>query len=230
MNKKICTLFSELHKTYEITNHLLTWWLDIYWRRSVAGEACKSGAKRYLDVCCGTGEMASNLKRGAENDALIVALDFNFQMLQTAASKEQSNKISFIRADAALLPFRDASFDTITISFATRNLNTDAGNLNKCLIDFRRVLKPDGKFINLETTQPRSAFIRYFFHLYVKIFIKPVGTLISGSKAGYVYLSRTIPRFYSAEELVKILRDSGFSSVKSKRFFPGIVAMHESIK
>lgn len=196
----------------------------------MAGEACENGAKRYLDVCCGTGEMAANLKHGAESDALIVALDFNFQMLQTAASKKRSNKISFVRADAALLPFRDASFDTITISFATRNLNTDAGNLNKCLIDFRRVLKSGGRFFNLETTQPQSAFIRYFYHLYVKLFIKPVGTLISGSKAGYTYLSRTIPRFYFAEELEKILRDAGFSSVKAKRFFPGIVAMHESTK
>ena len=120
--------------------------------------------------------------------------------------------------------------DLVTISFATRNINSKRTHLNECLLEINRVLKPGGRFINLETSQPASMFIRWFFHLYARTIIKITGRLISGSKAAYNYLSYTIPRFYTAEELSDIIRQAGFTDVITYRMAFGIAAVHKAIK
>jgi demethylmenaquinone methyltransferase/2-methoxy-6-polyprenyl-1,4-benzoquinol methylase len=116
------------------------------------------------------------------------------------------------------------------MSFATRNVNLNREVLLRAFAELHRVLKPGGLFVNLETSQPDSAFIRKCFHLYVKLLVKPVGRLISGSNVAYAYLSRTIPRFYAAEELASIMREAGFSEVYFRRLLLGAAAIHEARK
>jgi len=84
--------------------------------------------------------------------------------------------------------------------------------------------------VNLETSQPSSTLIRKLFHLYIKLFVKQVGSRISGSKAGYSYLSKTIPKFYSAPELADILKQSDFNEVTYSRMLLGIAAIHKARK
>lgn len=220
MNKGVLKIFSDIPDKYELVNHILTFGFDIYWRRKSAKLAVKEGTF-FLDVCTGTGEMALNL---AGRERKVLALDFCFPMLEVARRKDSG--IDFVIGDAITLPFKDETFDVITISFATRNINLNRENLINCFKEFRRVLKRGGKFFNLETTQPFNRIWRYFFHGYVKIFVKKIGSLISGSETAYKYLAHTIPRFYDAEELKDILYESGFSRVSYKRFFPKIVALH----
>jgi demethylmenaquinone methyltransferase/2-methoxy-6-polyprenyl-1,4-benzoquinol methylase len=98
------------------------------------------------------------------------------------------------------------------------------------LREFNRVLKPGGRFVNLETSQPASGAFRWLFHLYVKLFVKPVGSLISGSKAGYGYLANTIPRFYRAEQLAAIMEEAGFTISGVRRLTLGAAAIHECVK
>lgn len=224
MNKGIRKIFSEIHQKYEIVNHILTFGLDIYWRRKSARLATKKDGKLFLDICTGTGEMAWNIKKFGRNNCKVIALDFCYSMLERAKSKR--NSMLFIAGDVANLPFPDEIFDIVTISFATRNLNFKKDNLIKCLIEIKRVLKKGGRFFNLETTQPEIKFGKMLFHAYVKIFVKPLGSFISGSEPAYKYLSWTIPKFYDAEELKKILKEAGFSRVFYKKFFPGVVALH----
>ena len=133
-------------------------------------------------------------------------------------------------ADVSHLPFRDNSFDAITISFATRNLNINHDNLLKCLREFHRVLKPSGQFVNLETSQPKFAPIRWMFHLYVKATVGPIGRLVSGSDTAYTYLSHSICHFYSAEELDEIIRQAGFCEVSFNRMLFGATTIHKAIK
>jgi demethylmenaquinone methyltransferase/2-methoxy-6-polyprenyl-1,4-benzoquinol methylase len=92
------------------------------------------------------------------------------------------------------------------------------------------VLKPGGLFVNLETSQPTSAFVRKCFHLYVGLLVKPVGSLISGSRVAYAYLSRTIPRFYCPEDLAEIMREAGFGDVRFRRLLLGAAAIHRARK
>jgi len=226
MRKGIQKIFSEVAETYELVNHVLTFGLDIFWRKKAARLAADTGGIRWLDVCSGTGEMARNLSSCTGDNTDIFAVDFSFPMLAKARKKNKGENLLFIMADVTNLPFPKECFDLVTISFATRNLNVNREILLSHLKEICRILKPGGRLINLETSQPRSRIIRTIFHLYIKIAVKPLGYLLSGSKAGYNYLSYTIPRFYAPEKFDKILLQSGFSRVHHQILLLGISAIH----
>jgi len=230
MNKGIQKLFSEVPNTYELINHFLTFGLDIVWRKKAAKIASQLGGERWLDVCCGTGEMVANLRRLADEKTIVFAADFSLPMLSKAVQKPEGEQIKFVLSDIKKLPFHDKIFDLVTISFATRNINLNRNILIQSFSEFHRILKIDGSFINLETSQPSSTLVRTFFHLFIKIFVKPIGSFVSGSKASYVYLSKTIPKFYFAEELKEIIKVAGFDEVSYKKLFLGIAAIHHGIK
>jgi demethylmenaquinone methyltransferase/2-methoxy-6-polyprenyl-1,4-benzoquinol methylase len=204
VRKGVQKIYSEVAETYELVNHILTLGLDIHWRKKAARIAAKN--------------------------IHIFAVDFSFPMLKKAAQKTYTKNLVPTLADAGILPFRNESFDVVTISFATRNLNVRKKILESHLEEFNRVLRPGGLFINLETSQPSKKILRQFFHLYVRCFVRPVGWILSGSKAGYRYLAFTIPRFYPPDEFAEILRRSGFSQVEYKRLFFGISAIHVAKK
>jgi demethylmenaquinone methyltransferase/2-methoxy-6-polyprenyl-1,4-benzoquinol methylase len=147
-------------------------------------------------------------------------------MLSRAAEKVGPAKVHFVIGDVRRLPFPADSFDLITISFATRNINLSRPILIEEIEEFRRVLKPGGVFVNLETSQPRLKLIRTLFHAYVKRIVKTGGRWLSGSRAGYAYLASTIPRFYSPDELSAILERSGLETLLVKRLSLGIAAIH----
>jgi demethylmenaquinone methyltransferase/2-methoxy-6-polyprenyl-1,4-benzoquinol methylase len=211
-------------------NHFLTFGLDVFWRRKASRIAAKDGGERWLDVCSGTGETAAYLQKHANGRASVVTADFSLPMTRVASQQHKAKQIAMTLAAAKQLPYPDNTFDLVIISFATRNINKNKESLLEYLSEFRRVLKPGGRFVNLETSQPKSRIIRWLFHLYIRLTVKPLGTLISGSKSGYSYLAYTVPRFYSAEKFEFILREAGFSSVGFKRMTLGLAAIHWAIK
>ena len=229
-NKGIQKIYKEVASSYELVNHVLTFGLDIHWREKAVREAVKHDGIRWLDVCSGTGELAQNLAKAAGTNTIVYSLDFSYPMLLRAKRKKGAADIMFTLADAGMLPFPDKTFDLIGISFATRNLNPSQEALLKYLKEFHRILKPGGVFINLETSQPHSKFIRKLFHLYVKIMVYPIGKLFSGSEAGYRYLSYTIPRFYNREDFTSLLKKTGFQTVTEKKMFLGVAAIHKAFK
>ena len=224
-------MYTEVPPTYEFLNHLLTFGLDIFWRRRAARIATASGGTRWLDVGIGTGEMAASLYRLAPESGQVIATDFSLPMMQKAMEKPKLKGINLALAEATHLPFADNSIDAIALSFASRNINSSGkGNLLKCFEEFHRILKPRGVFVNLETSQPKHRLIRNMFHLYVKLTVYPIGQRVSGSKAAYTYLSRSMSRFYSAEELANIIRQAGFSEVSLNRLLLGAAAIHRATK
>lgn len=231
MTEKLREIFAGVAPTYERVNRVLTLGLDARWRRSAARLAARGGGTLWLDVCSGTGDMAREMRRRLPAGARVVALDFCAPMLGRAVARAaESGPFEFVLADVKALPFREGTFDAITMSFATRNINLSAAVLEGTFREFRRVLKPGGRFVNLETSQPPAGLVRFLFRLYVKAFVRPVGRRLSGSDPGYAYLSSTIPRFYGAEELSAILSRSGFSGVSFRRLFWGAAAVHVAVK
>lgn len=230
MRKGVQKIYSELVETYELVNHVLTLGLDVFWRKKAAQQAIKFGGNFYLDVCSGTGEMAQYLSKLAENQARIVSVDFSYPMLTKAKEKKHPSNLFFLLGDAKTLPFQAETFDLVIISFATRNLSQRKKILTSHLKEFHRIIKPGGCFINLETSQPQINIIQKIFHAYIKVSVKPLGSLLSGSKSGYRYLSHTIPRFYSAKEFTEILKETGFSHVTHRRLLLGVSAIHTAIK
>jgi demethylmenaquinone methyltransferase/2-methoxy-6-polyprenyl-1,4-benzoquinol methylase len=230
MSKGVQRIFSQVSHTYELVNHILTFGLDVLWRRKAARIAVSGGGSRWLDVCSGTGETAAYLQRASKDIVDVITADFSLPMTRLAARKHEASRIEMTLADVKQLPYPDNSFDLVTISFATRNINKNRELLIEYFQEFKRVLRPGGRFLNLETSQPSSRLIRWLFHLYVRLTVKSLGSLISGSKTGYAYLSYTVPRFYPAEELEDILRDAGFSRVTSQRMTLGLAAIHLGVK
>ncbi|MBA4387060.1 MAG: dimethylmenaquinone methyltransferase [Verrucomicrobia bacterium] len=221
-------VFSEVPATYELVNHILTLGMDVAWRRRAAQLAAASRGGLWVDMCTGTGEMAVLLSRLAPDGTEVRGVDFSLAMLAEARRKPGAKRVGFIAADIAALPFQDQSADVITMSFATRNINLDREALGRRFAELHRVLKPGGCFINLETSQPPSAFVKRLFHLYVKLFVRQIGGRISGSRTAYAYLSSTIPRFYPAEVLSDILRQAGFGEVTFQRLLLGAAAIHRA--
>lgn len=236
MNKNVQKIYSRIPDRYELINHLLTFGLDILSRKRAVKSALQNSdaqGERWLDVCSGTGETIHYLAKKAkkENRGIkLFAADFSLPMTQISNRKPLANGINFSIADAAFLPYADNSFDLITISFAIRNLNASRETLLKHLREFHRVLKPGGRFVNLETSQPKFGPIKSLMHLFVKLTVLPIGAALSGHQSAYAYLASTIPRFYSAEELAEILDEVGFSETSFRRMYLGITATHISIK
>lgn len=230
IRKGVQKIYTEVANTYELVNHVLTLGLDIRWRKKAARIAAQKGGTLWLDVCSGTGEMAHNLSALSGEGVKIFAVDFSYSMLKKAMGKKTASNLFPVIAEAGVLPFPDESFDLLTISFATRNLNPKREILESYMEEFSRILKPGGHFVNLETSQPSAKMIRQFFHYYVKWIVKPLGWILSGSKAGYRYLSFTIPRFYAPDEFVQILRQSGYSEVEYTQLLLGVSAIHVAKK
>jgi demethylmenaquinone methyltransferase/2-methoxy-6-polyprenyl-1,4-benzoquinol methylase len=226
MNRDIQRIFSEVNETYERVNHLITLGLDAFWRRRAANAASLLGGSMWLDVCTGTGDMASRLARLADNGTKIIGCDFSMPMIGKAKAKDSCAEVEFVLSEAEALPFPDGTFDLVTISFSTRNLNTSRSRLVDILKEFLRVLKPGGNIINLETSRPPNAFVDRLFRFYVGTVVKPVGFMMSGSRRGYAYLSSTIPEFYGAEELAEIMKEAGFDEVSFNRMTFGAAAYH----
>ncbi len=230
MEKGIRRMFSAVSGTYELVNHLLTFGLDITWRKKTVSFAASGDGRNWMDICSGTGETAFYLNKRAAGETRVFAVDFCLPMLERATYKFHAGDILFTIADASKLPFAGGSFDLITISFATRNINVNREALVGCFREFHRVLTPGGRFFNLETSQPSSSLLRSIFHSYVKLCVRPVGRAISGSDSAYAYLSSTIPRFYPADQLSDLLREAGFGHVDYRHLIGGIAAIHEARK
>jgi len=216
--------------TYELVNHVLTFGCDVLWRRRRTRRAASGGGTEWADLCTGTGETAVNLKRLAPEGTTVHAVDFSRAMMAEAMKKPEGQGIDFMVADVKALPFEDNSLDLITMSFATRNINLNRDVLTQTFAEYRRVLKPGGRFVNLETSQPTMGWVRGAMHAFVKGLVKPVGAALSGARPAYAYLAHTIPRFYPAEDLAAILGDAGFADVSFKRLLFGVAAIHVSVK
>lgn len=230
MDTGIKRIFARIPRTYETINHILTFGLDMLWRRRTARIAAQSGGDRWVDVCSGTGETALLLGGLADGGAEVYAVDFSQPMLERIGGKRGGGAVTSVLSDIKRLPFPDGTFDLVTISFATRNINLSREVLVSSFREFRRVLRPGGRFVNLETSQPSAPLARSLFHIYVRVFVRPVGRLISGSSEAYAYLAGSISRFYTAEELAAILGEAGFEDVGFRRMTFGAVAVHRGSK
>jgi demethylmenaquinone methyltransferase/2-methoxy-6-polyprenyl-1,4-benzoquinol methylase len=226
MRKGVQKIYTEVAETYESINHILTFGLDIFWRNKASREVLRTEGQHWLDVCSGTGEMTRNLSRRADASTKIYSVDFSYPMLSRAKRKNYKHPVNFAIADVAHLPFPDETFDLVTISFSIRNLNLNRNELLAHLREFHRILKPGGLFLNLETSQPDSKFLRKIFHFYVRRVVRHLGSLLSGSKAGYGYLAYTVPRFYTPEKFSSLLLEAGFLKTKHRSLFLRFAAIH----
>ncbi len=226
-------IFTRIPDRYDLINHVITLGMDSGWRRQAALACLKDSPGRLLDICCGTGDLAITIARLARYTPEITGADYSQPMLEIAAAKALSagmRNVLFINADVARLPFPDGHFDCIAISFAFRNLTYNNPMTGDYLNEILRVLKPDGRFVIVESSQPKSRFVRFLDHRYLKSWVFPTGYLISGNREAYRYLAESAQHFFSAEEMQQYLLKAGFKQATAKRLFFGAAAIYTAVK
>jgi len=225
-------MFEAVPPRYDLINRVITWGMDQWWRR-LAAEACLAvRPRRFLDVGCGTGDLAIRVAGGVSVETEITGIDYSGPMLKIAREKAEQlgRKITFMQGDADNLPFDDGYFDCVGISFAFRNLTYKNPVASKHLREVRRVLREGGRYVIVESSQPKSGLIRWFFHLYLRGLVRNIGYWLSGNRGAYHYLAESASRYYTAEEVKEMLLEAGFREVSFRRLFFGAACLHVAVK
>jgi demethylmenaquinone methyltransferase/2-methoxy-6-polyprenyl-1,4-benzoquinol methylase len=225
--------FSEVPERYDLINRLFTLRLDEKWRKKATRECLQDDPKHVMDLGTGTGDLAIRIAKRGGKDIEITGYDFSEPMLAIARKKAEKagvGSIRFIYGDAVQMPFPDAYFDAIGIAFAFRNLTYHNPDTDKYLAEVLRVLKPGGHFAIVESSQPKSRFLKKIIHLYLDIAVYRVGGMISGNKKAYHYLAHSAKNYYNPREVEKLLLRAGFSSVAHKPFGYGIAGLYTAIR
>ena len=222
---RVRSMFAAIAPAYDLNNRLHSMWRDQSWRRFAVRAARIKGGESVVDVACGTGDLslafAKALDRAERGDAggKVIGIDFTAEMLEIARVKKAHPRVRYEQGDAQNLQLPDACADVVSIAFGIRNVQDVA----KALREFRRILKPGGRLVILEFSEPRNALMRWFNNLYCRQIMPITATLISGDKSGaYKYLPRSVASFASPEELGSLARAAGFSDVRHTRLTMGI--------
>ncbi|MDG1482419.1 MAG: bifunctional demethylmenaquinone methyltransferase/2-methoxy-6-polyprenyl-1,4-benzoquinol methylase UbiE [Myxococcota bacterium] len=222
-------MFDRIAPTYDLVNRLLSFGLDIRWRKTVATHMPKERDMVLLDLATGTGDQVISLvKSGRFNEA--VGMDMSAGMLEKGREKVLqlglSDTISMLDGDATSMPLEDSRFDAVTISFGIRNVV----HVDKALAEMCRVLKPGGRAIILEFSLPKSAIVRAGHLFYLRHILPLVGGLVSGDRDAYRYLNTTIEAFPYGQAFCDLMTTAGFSSATAHRLTFGIATIYVGVR
>ena len=221
-------MFDGIAERYNLMNRIISAGQDMKWRREAVAAAALPRDGALLDIATGTGDIAFEaVKRHPE--ARVVGADFALGMMQVGRRAERYGAaVDWTAADALRLPFADGSFDAVVSGYLMRNVIDIAG----ALAEQRRVLKPGGRIVILDTSPPPRNAMRPLIMLHLKLGIPLLGRLIAGRSAAdaYRYLPESTQAFKSAPELAAAVAEAGFSEVQYRTFMFGTIALHWGIK
>jgi demethylmenaquinone methyltransferase/2-methoxy-6-polyprenyl-1,4-benzoquinol methylase len=226
--EQVAEMFDNISPKYDFLNHFLSMGIDIQWRKKVVKIIKESGAKNILDIATGTGDLAIAMSK--INPEKIIGLDLSEGMLNVGKKKIKERKldslIEMIQGDSEKLPFKDNTFDAITVSFGVRNFE----NLDKGLSEIYRVLKPNGTFVILEFSQPQKNPMKQLYRFYSKYILPTLGKIISNDSSAYTYLPESVEAFPYGGALLSILKKNGFVNETAKELTFGISTIYKSNK
>ncbi|MFS4494829.1 bifunctional demethylmenaquinone methyltransferase/2-methoxy-6-polyprenyl-1,4-benzoquinol methylase UbiE [Maribacter sp. 2308TA10-17] len=226
--EQVTQMFDSISGNYDGLNRVISFGIDIKWRKRVVAILKKKQPKSILDIATGTGDLAINMiKTGAER---IVGLDISPGMLEVGKKKVNEKKfhetIEMVVGDSENLPFDDSTFDAITVAFGVRNFET----LDKGLAEIYRVLKPSGTFVVLETSVPTKTPFKQGYYFHCNYILPLVGRLFSKDRSAYTYLSESAAVFPHGENFNNILRKIGFIEVENKPQTFGVASIYVATK
>jgi len=226
--QQIAKMFDTISNEYDDLNRVISFGIDIKWRKKVVQIISKKEPTNILDIATGTGDLAINLTQ--TNATQIIGLDISEGMLDVGrkkiAKKQLNNTIDMIVGDSENLPFDDNSFDAITVAFGVRNFE----NLEIGLAEILRVLKPKGIFVVLETSVPVKFPFKQGYYIYTKALLPLIGRLFSKDKSAYRYLSESASKFPYGQAFNNILNKTGFINSKALPQTFGVATIYTATK
>jgi demethylmenaquinone methyltransferase/2-methoxy-6-polyprenyl-1,4-benzoquinol methylase len=220
-------MFSRIAPRYDLLNHLLSFGLDLRWRKLMADLARLRPGDRALDVATGTADSAFVLKKRVGPGGSVVGLDLTREMLVVALAKvrKRGARLDLHEGDAMHLPYRDSVFRAATMAFGGRNVP----DLEGAFREMARVLEPGGRVVFLELNRPTLWGFRHLFVWYFHTFAPLIGGLISGDRSAYEYLPRSVDRFEAVEDIGRIMERAGLRDVQVRRLAFGSAVIHTGV-
>jgi demethylmenaquinone methyltransferase/2-methoxy-6-polyprenyl-1,4-benzoquinol methylase len=223
-------LFTRIASRYDLINDLQSFGLHRWWKRRVINLARPAVGENALDLCCGTGDLALMLlSRGVQ----VLGLDSNERMLAVAQNRASSgparsagmSRVSsprFIRGDALRLPFRDRSFDIVTVAYGLRNLS----DVRVGLTEMCRVARPGGRLLVLDFGKPDNRLWRNLYFVYLRLFVPVLGWLFCGSASAYAYILESLIHYPAQRGVAAHMQEFGLVNVRIINLLGGIMSIN----
>lgn len=226
--EQVTKMFDTISGNYDGLNRVISFGIDIKWRKRVVTIISKKHPTKILDIATGTGDLAINMvQTGAQE---IIGLDISPGMLEVGKRKIKAKKldgvIKLIVGDSENLPFEANAFDAITVAFGVRNFE----NLEKGLSEILRVLKPGGAFVVLETSIPTKTPFKQGYKFYTRFILPGIGKLFSKDRSAYAYLSESAAAFPHGKQFNNILEKIGFIGIENKPQTFGVASIYVATK
>lgn len=227
--ERVHHVFEKIYDKYDVMNSIISFQRHKVWRKDIMEKMHVEEGSSALDVCCGTGDWSIALAEACGFSGDVIGLDFSHNMLSVAERKKKRlgyEELSFIQGNAMDLPFEDNSFDYVTIGFGLRNVP----DYMTVLKEMYRVVKPGGKVVCLETSQPTMIGFRQGYYFYFRFIMPLIGRLFAKSYEEYAWLHESAKSFPDKKKLKQMLMLSGLSHVHYKSYTGGVAAMHMGVK
>ena len=226
--EQVTEMFDNISGNYDFMNRIMTFGIDVKWRKKVVKMVKENQPDDILDIATGTGDFAIML--AGIHPKRIVGLDISQGMLDVGVKKVKEknldNLIEMVLGDSENLPFADNSFDAVTVGFGVRNFE----NLDKGLSEINRVLRPGGIFVVLETSQPEKFPFKQVYKFHSKYIIPLLGSLFSKDKKAYDYLPESAQAFPYGDAFNNILKKNEFISVEDFPLMFGAASIYRAYK
>lgn len=223
-------MFDRIAGRYDLMNTVMTAGLHEKWRRRAVEFATVKPGDHVLDVATGTGDLAFELARTVSPGGSVTGADFSEQMLAVARKKQPSAlagldaEVIFEQGDALNLRYDDDTFDAVTVGFGVRNFSDLAAGLT----EMARVVRPGGKFVILEISQPTKAPLAQFYRAWFDGVVPFLGRF-AGEDSAYTYLPNSVKRFARPEQLAAVLSEAGTKDVGWLSLAGGIITIHHGV-
>jgi len=222
---QVADMFNSIAYRYDFLNRFLSAGVDVWWRKKAIRELKKLKPKNILDVATGTADLAIMATTLLDAEK-ITGIDISDGMLEIGRAKIKKKglekTIELLNGDSETIKFADNSFDAVTVAFGVRNFE----HLEKGLAEIKRVLKPGGKLVVLEFSQPKTAGVTQLYNVYMKLVAPNVGKIFSKNRNAYKYLDESIKKFPEGKNFTLILDNLGYTNTYCKPLSLGICSIY----
>lgn len=227
--ERVHHVFESIYEKYDVMNSVISFQRHKAWRKDTMNRMNVQTDQHALDLCCGTGDWTIALAEVVGPNGKVVGLDFSKNMLKVGQEKveqKELKQVELIHGNAMDLPFEENSFDYVTIGFGLRNVP----DYLQVLQEMYRVLKPGGKAVCLETSQPTAIGFKQAYYFYFKHIMPRLGKMLAKSYDEYAWLHESAKDFPGRNELKEMFLEAGFNKVDVKSYTGGVAAMHMGYK